>query len=330
MTRFPRERPGAGARVYKGHGLGNDYLVVEEGSAWTLDGEAVERVCHRLEGVGGDGIVVLLASSGQPFPLRMFNPDGGEFERSGNGLRVLASWLHRTGRVTAGEAFRVRVGGDAIEMTVHGVDASEVYDVSVTMGRATTGPGAVALEGEALGADGTLEHPEHGPIPVHLVGVGNPHCVVHVDELEGTGGGLEGPGDLLSRPVLDRLGPWLATHPAFAHGTNVQLARVAERHEGGGGVVDALIWERGVGHTTASGTSSCAVAVSAVASGRLDAGPVELRLEGGSLHVEVSDALDVVLRGPVAAVFEGEISAGFLRSLPRAATSAPVTAAPPP
>jgi diaminopimelate epimerase len=167
--------------------------------------------------------------------------------------------------------------------------------------------------------------------------VGNPHCVVFADDP--------------SVGALERLGPELSTHPAFAHGTNVQLARVVsgrrprlpgfgsgERAEipvvsggvggptwptiprpgasdDGGGVVDARIWERGVGPTAASGTSACAVAVAVVRAGLLEPGRVEVRTEGGSLFVDVGPGLEVALRGPVAEVMTGELSRGFLEDL---------------
>src|SRR5699024_6949782 len=92
---FGAKRPSLGARWYKAHGLGNDYLVFEQGAEWRADPAQVAHVCRRAEGVGSDGIVVVLTTpSGGPVPLRMFNPDGSEFERSGNGLRVLAAFLH--------------------------------------------------------------------------------------------------------------------------------------------------------------------------------------------------------------------------------------------
>ncbi|MCH7553940.1 MAG: hypothetical protein IIC82_08090, partial [Chloroflexi bacterium] len=93
-----RDRPRAAAGFFKGHGLGNDYIVVEEGDAWPLSDAAIRAVCDRWRGPGSDGIVVLLRSAGPPYLLRMFNPDGSEFERSGNGLRILAAYLASLGR----------------------------------------------------------------------------------------------------------------------------------------------------------------------------------------------------------------------------------------
>jgi diaminopimelate epimerase len=295
VARFDEtERPEASRGFYKGHGLGNDYLVVEAGEGWTLDPGAVAAVCERWQGPGGDGVVALLGRE-SPFALRMFNPDGSEFERSGNGLRVLASYLHRRGLV-ADEAFEVSVGGDTIRMRVFGVDRGE-YDVAVDMGRARTGPEAVELDPAVVGPDHALGLAETGPLTAVQVAVGNPHCVVWGDPETFAS---------LKRATLDRIGPVLCQDAAFRRGTNVQLARALDE-----ATLEALVWERGVGHTSASGTSACAVAVAAVASGRMGPGDKSVRMEGGTLHVSVSRDLDVVLRGPVQAVYEGTLDEGF-------------------
>ncbi len=295
-----RDRPVAGRAFYKGHGLGNDYLVVEEGTAWRVTSAATARVCHRWEGVGSDGIVVLQRGSSPPFRLRMFNPDGSEFERSGNGLRIVASHLFRTGRVAA-DPFEVEVGGDRIRMQVHGADGRGEYDISVEMGQARRGAVAVEAAPEVVPAEGVLQLDEVGRLIGELISVGNPHCVVF---------GEDEPWRSLERVDLDRLGPALTAHPAFARGVNVQLARILAADR-----IEFLVWERGVGHTAASGTSACAVAVAAVASGRLSPGDKTLVMEGGTLRVKVDAELGVVLRGPVRAVCDGELDAGFARVL---------------
>jgi diaminopimelate epimerase len=292
-------RPEVGRSWYKAHGLGNDYLVFEEGDGWRTEPEAVARLCHRHEGVGGDGIVVVLARAAERFVLRMFNPDGSEFERSGNGLRVLAAYMHHRGRVGE-DAFEVECGGDRIRMQVYSRMPDGCYDVEVEMGRARVGPEGIALDPAALDEQGRIAHPDAGRVPFVSVSVGNPHAVVFVDA-------LGGPFDAAA---LLRLGPGLATHRAFAHGVNIQLVRVTPPH-----TIEILIWERGVGLTTASGTSACASAVAAVTSGRLDPSEVEVRMEGGSFHVRVSKDLDVVLRGPVEEVASGELADGFVRAL---------------
>lgn len=278
--------PGAGASFFKAHGLGNDYLVFDEGGAWTAAPDAVRRVCHPHRGVGSDGIVVLLADRrGDLFRARMFNPDGSEFERSGNGLRVLAAYLTRV--APGRDRYRVEVGGEEVELVVHGRDGWEL-DVSVEMGRARTGADAVALDPAALDRDGALPGPAGDRIPVVPVSVGNPHLVVRSETLDDE--------------TLHRVGGHLVGHPALAHGSNVQLARVA-----GPGRMEALVWERGVGPTSASGTSACAVAVAAVSKGWMPPSEIRVEMPGGALTVTVSEALDVVLRGPVEDICTGTL-----------------------
>jgi diaminopimelate epimerase len=293
MSRWPPP-PRLAASFYKAHGLGNDYLVFEDGDAWTAGPPAVQRVCDRHRGVGSDGIVVLAGQRDDGvFPLRMFNPDGSEFERSGNGLRVLASYLARDGR--APSTFRVDVAGEIVTLTAHGSGAG-AYDVSCEMGRARTGPEAVELDRSALDSEGRMTGPEGESLHVVPVNVGNPHLVVLTKDV--------------TEARLATLGPYLVGHPALAHGANVQLARPVDA-----ATSVALIWERGVGRTSASGTSSCAVAVALVSEGQLAAGEVTVRMPGGDLAVTVSDDYDVVLRGPVEEICAGELAPRLLSDL---------------
>jgi len=280
-------RPTLGSAFYKAHGLGNDYLVFKTGSDWVPTVQAVSVVCHRTRGIGSDGIVVLDADSGpDPFLARMFNPDGSEFERSGNGLRILASYLSREGMVDEAP-FHVDVAGQTVEMIVHSTTRG-IHDVSVDMGRARTGPHAIGLAPDALDSNGQLPGPDGRPLDVVPVWVGNPHVVVL--------------GTTMSDEVFEAIGPWLATHKAIAHGTNVQLARGM-----GEGRMFARIWERGVGPTSASGTSACAVATASVERELQPPGLVHVETAGGVLQVGVAPDLAITLRGPVAEVAEGRL-----------------------
>ena len=283
------------ATFFKGHGLGNDYLVFESGDEWGLGTDAIVAICDRWRGPGSDGIVLLEGRGGDPFSLRMFNPDGGEFERSGNGLRILAAYLAGEGLV-GDEPFDVSVGGDGIRLHVLGRQPGGRYDISVEMGRAAVGGGAVGLDIGALDVEGRIDLGTAGKPLLNLVSVGNPHAVVFPD--------------VWQPETMVEMGPLIATHSAFERGTNVQLARVL-----GEGLVEAIIWERGVGPTSASGTSACAVAVATVESGRADPGVFEVRMEGGSVEVSVSAELAVTLRGPVQEVYKGSLTRGFLDSL---------------
>ncbi len=281
-----------GVSFYKGHGLGNDYLDFPEGTEWIATPEAVRRICHRTRGVGSDGIVAVLESAAPPFRLRMFNPDGSEFERSGNGLRIVAAYLAREGRVRIAEPFQVVVGGETLRLEILGVGRG-VTEVAVEMGPARFGPAAV---GAAPRDPGDLVHPELGPLDAELVSVGNPHCVVF--------------RATAVREEVERLGPFLSRHPRFPAGINVQVVHVE-----GDGTLRIGIWERGVGPTSASGTSSCAAAAAAVRRGLLPPGRVRVRMPGGELVVRVTEGLEVTLEGPVEEVFEGRLSRSFLEGL---------------
>jgi diaminopimelate epimerase len=300
MKRWP-PRPSLGTSFYKAHGLGNDYLVFSEGSDWSATPAAVEAVCDRTRGVGADGIVVLLANHDvDGIRLRMFNPDGSEFERSGNGLRVLASYLARE-HLVGGEPFTVEIGGATVEMTVHGVSGA-TYDVSVNMGQCHVGPSAVGLDSNALDEQGRLADPDGVPLHIVPVSVGNPHLVTLVRDA--------------TEELLERLGPFLVRHPSLSHGANVQLATPT-----GPDQVRALIWERGVGRTSASGTSACAVAVAAVAEGLAEAGEVTVDMPGGSLVVSVTSEHGAVLRGLVEEVLSGELAPEWVSVLAALAKS---------
>lgn len=252
--------------LFKAHGLGNDYLVLVEGGPMTP--ERVRSLCDRHTGCGGDGILEPWTSAVADHGLRIWNPDGSLAEKSGNGLRIFAWWLS-TWR-GAGHAFTVGVhdpkGGPDAVVTCD-IDGTEV---TVDMGAATVGGVDVpfVVDGAELRAV--------------LVDVGNPHCVIFVDQ---------DPDALPWR----RWGELLEQHEAFPRRTNVQVARVLAADR-----VELRIWERGAGPTLASGSSSCAVAAAAVHTGRCDAGAITLVMPGGTLSVEVGATLR--LKGPVAPV----------------------------
>ncbi len=298
-------RPRIGPEFFKAHGHGNDYLVFEEGPGPELTGELARRICDRHRGPGGDGIVVVERARGGGAPqLRMFNPDGGEFERSGNGLRIAGVWLRRRGRVGDGW-FAVTVGGDRVRMRVAGPDEAGVWDASVEMGRVAFPQGPPFVAPSRALARGTVALTLPSPdgteavLEAVPVAVGNPHAVVF--------------GDGWTRAEVERYGPLIATADAFPQGVNVQFAEppgssaaAPDRRE-----IAIRIWERGVGPTLSSGTSACAAVAAAVRSGRMAAGPATVRMEGGDMEVDLRPDWSVRLRGPVAEACRGELAATF-------------------
>jgi diaminopimelate epimerase len=255
-------------RFAKYQALGNDYLVLEPGSR--PDSELVRRLCDRHFGAGADGVLARAApAAGADFALAIWNPDGSEAEKSGNGLRIFARWLFDRGEVSAAP-FTVATRGGVVRCQVRERGAR----ISVEMGRAVF-----------AGPEETLLLPD-GPLRVTVLSLGNPHCVVLLDEI--------------SPALARRLGSQLEAHPRFPARTNVQLTRVLARDR-----LQLEIWERGAGYTLASGSSACAAAAAAVRAGLCDA-VATVQMPGGSLSVRVGAAFDVTQEGPAERVFTGE------------------------
>jgi diaminopimelate epimerase len=280
-------------RFWKGHALGNDYIVLEAGSPPPA---VVRRLCDRHCGVGGDGVLVGDLTR-DPVGLRIFNPDGGEAEKSGNGLRIFAAWLHSRGLVDE-TPFQVALPAETVELAVLGARPDGAVTVRADMGTASFRAGDVHYDGAPAGAE-VLDAPlDLGgeTVRIHLVSTGNPHCVVFPDA-DTRPPARPGPPD---RRDLARLGPALQAQPGFRHGVNVQLARVT-----GPDSIEALVWERGAGETMASGSSACAIAAVAVRTGRVTGPRLQVRMPGGLLEVEVGDGWRLRLTGPAQVVFEG-------------------------
>ncbi len=283
---------------YKGHGLGNDYLVLDPADLdFRLTPRNVRALCDRHRGVGADGVLALTPAHDAHFGVRVFNPDGSEAERSGNGLRIFARYLYATRR-TRRARFLVTTRGGPVEIALHLDARGEVSRVSVAMGQASFAPRRLPC---------TLSGPELVDRPLSAAGrrlrftgvsVGNPHCVVFA----------HGRRRWRSEDLL-LLGPALESHRVFPRRSNVQLARVR-----GPRALDILIWERGAGATSASGTSACAAACAAVRRG-LVRSPVAVHSPGGVLRVVVAPDFAVTLDGSVDEVARGRFSDAFVRSL---------------
>ena len=273
----------------KGQALGNDYLVVEADALDApLDAARVRALCDRHRGAGSDGVLLRLPGE-RPFRLRIYNPDGTEAEKSGNGLRIFAAYLHGRGLVGS-EPFVVELATDTVKMQVLGSTPHGELDVLAAMGRASfdgRSVGFVPVTGDVREHD--LDLGDGLAARVVPVSMGNPHCVVFVEQLERA--------DFLARA------PRLATHSAFRAGTNVQFARVA-----GGDRLEAWIWERGAGETLASGSSACAVAAAARHLGRVAADRVTVAMPGGEVAIEFGAEGMVHLRGPAQIVYEGVVA----------------------
>ncbi|HEY5931715.1 MAG TPA: diaminopimelate epimerase [Nitrospira sp.] len=283
---------------FRGHGLGNDYLVMDPKElTFKLSPKNIKAICDRNWGVGSDGILALVHSKRADFGLRIFNPDGSEAEKSGNGLRIFARYLHATGK-TKKKRFTVETKGGLVSIDLHLDRHGDAAAATVEMGIATFEPGALPC---------SLNVPELIQQPIEAAGrtmtftgvsVGNPHCVV-----------FKPTGESWSREDLLALGPALENHELFPKRTNVQLAVPTGRNE-----VFILIWERGAGETQASGSSSCAAASAAVRLGLVKS-PVTVKMPGGTLNIQVHKDFGLTMKGPVAEVARGTLSPSFVRGL---------------
>jgi diaminopimelate epimerase len=283
-------------RFVKGHGLGNDYLVMErQDLPGPLTPAQVARICDRNWGIGSDGILLLVPPwAGADFGLRIFNPDGSEAEKSGNGLRIFAKYLHDHGHART-PGFTVDTGGGRVECHCH-VRDGRVNEVTVEMGRCTFVAPDIPMNGPAREVVQVPLQVDGQTLLITAVSVGNPHCVIFSDRLD--------------EAETRRLGPLIEHHPAFPNRINVQFARVA-----GPGQVDILIWERGAGWTLASGSSSCAVACAAVKNALCAHGLITVRMPGGTLRVDVRPDWSIRLQGTVEEICTGTLSPDLVAAL---------------
>jgi diaminopimelate epimerase len=280
----------------KSHALGNDYLVVDPRTLlFRLTRSAVRLICHRNLGIGSDGILTIEPSRRADFGMRIFNPDGSEAEKSGNGVRIFAKCLWDHG-YTRRRSFAVDTRGGVVPVALQ-VRARRVRMIAADMGRATFRSREIPVAGPDREVVDEEISADQQALRFTAVSVGNPHCVVFIDDLDAVD--------------LPRLGAALERHSSFPQRTNVQFVRVDSPSR-----VTIRIWERGAGETMASGTSSSAVAAACVRHGYTGR-DVAVHSAGGVLRVHVADDYTVRLTGPAAESCRGTLSPDLLALLRR-------------
>ena len=269
-------------KFWKYHALGNDYLVMDSKDlAAPLTVQQIKTICHRNFGVGSDGILLgPLPSTKAPFGLRIYNPDGSEAEKSGNGLRIFSRYLWDR-KLVCTEEFAIETPGGVVKSTVF--DNGRM--VRVEMGKVSftsdqipvTGPAREVLN-EKISVGGR-------EFIFCAATVGNPHCVLPLNEI--------------SSELAHQFGPLLEVHPNFPKRINVQFLKVLDRAN-----IQIEIWERGAGYTLASGSSSSAAASVAHKLGLCDRS-ITVHMPGGKLAIEIGKDFDILMTGPVTKVSEG-------------------------
>jgi diaminopimelate epimerase len=272
-------------RFFKYHALGNDYIVLDPADfGEKLTSAQIQRVCHRNYGVGSDGILFgPLESSECDFSLRIFNPDGSEAEKSGNGLRIFSRYLWDKGLVGE-DPFTILTLGGKVSCRV----LPRSKTVGVEMGQVSFQSTQIPVAGpsrEVINETLVLDGQE---IKFCAATIGNPHCVILREEI--------------SEEEARKWGPQIEIDPLFPNRTNVQFMKILDRSN-----IQIEIWERGAGYTLASGSSSSAAAAVARRLGYCDS-QIAVHMPGGKIDITVSEDFAILMTGPVTRIAEGNLS----------------------
>lgn len=280
---------------WKMHGAGNDFVVLEPAPDPPVDDAGWARLaieaCDRHQGVGADGVIVVLPSERADRRMRIINADGSDGVMCVNGIRCFVKYCLDRGLVDAPDGVMTVEIADEVATTAatRGADGL-VERVRITLAPPDLNPASVGVQIEqgppitdlpiTVSGNGVEE-----TFPVTLVSMGNPHAVRFIDHP---------PADY----PLDRAGPLVERHPIFANRTNYEVIQVKDRSH-----LDMRVWERGVGETQACGSGACAAVVAARIAGAVDS-EVDVTVPGGILHIEWPGDGPITLSGPVAKVFE--------------------------
>jgi diaminopimelate epimerase len=285
------------ADFFKYHALGNDYLVIDPNRVKiTLTETNIKLICDRNFGVGSDGILFGPVFEGNQIKLRIFNPDGGEAEKSGNGIRIFAKYLHDRGYLTK-PVFQLDTLGGPVQVELLDSDANLI---KVAMGKLIFRSDLIPVTGEIREVVNEPLELDGAVYPVTCVSIGNPHCVIPLAEV--------------SKERACALGPLAERHPSFPKRINMQLLKVLDREN-----IQIEIWERGAGYTLASGSSSSAAAGAAYKLGLVER-KVKVHMPGGMIAISLGDDYSVELTGPVTAVALGNFAPEMAAEIKRLAS----------
>lgn len=272
-------------RFTKMHGCGNDYVYISTFDQTVTDhAELTKKLSDRRFGIGGDGLIFVSPSDIADAKMRIFNMDGSEAQMCGNGIRCVAKFLYDEG-IARKEVLRIETLSGVKEIQLL-FDGEEVTGATVDMGKAILNPAQlpVLLDGPAV-----IDRPvEIGgkECRITCVSMGNPHCVLFVEEV--------------SSLPLESIGPVFEHAPLFPERINTEFVRVIDRTH-----LQMRVWERGSGETLACGTGACATVVAAVENGYCPKGePVTVSLPGGDLRITYTDE-QVLMQGPAVTAFRG-------------------------
>ena len=278
----------------KMHGLGNDFILIDclHKSLGNLSflSYLSKKLCNRNFGIGADGLILILPSFKADLRMRIFNYDGSEAQMCGNGIRCFAKYTYEN-KLISKNKFTVETLAGIItpELIFQDLKDKKALKIKVDMGTPKlrrreipmTGKDTPTVVGETLKIN-----PEQ-IFKITCVSMGNPHCIIFVNDVQ-------------SIPV-DEIGPKIENHPLFPKKTNVEFIQVINKKE-----LNFRVWERGVGETLACGTGACAALVAAVLYNKTDRAAL-IHLPGGDLDIRWADDGHVYMTGPAELVFKGEM-----------------------
>ncbi|QWV93773.1 diaminopimelate epimerase [Geomonas oryzisoli] len=272
----------------KMQGAGNDYVYVDCFKETVQDPAAVAiKVSNRNFGIGSDGLILIMPSEVADVRMRMFNSDGSESEMCGNGIRCVAKYAYDHA-IVAKREITAETGAGILTLQLFTGADGKVEKVRVNMGP----PRLTRKEIPMLGNPGEKVVSEplnilHSTFSITCASMGNPHCVIFVDDVDSF--------------EVAKYGPLIENHELFPRRTNVEFVQVISRTE-----IRQRTWERGAGETLACGTGSSAVTAACVLNG-LTEKKILNHLTGGDLEMEWSEDGNIYMTGPAVEVFSGEI-----------------------
>ena len=275
----------------KMHGLGNDFVLIDCLNKSLGDSSFLsylaKRLCNRNFGIGADGLMLILSSSKADLRMRIFNSDGSEAQMCGNGIRCFAKYAYEN-KLVSKNKFKVETLAGIIipELTISN---NNILGVKVNMGIPKLRRREIPMNGEdtTTVVDETLKINPEQAFKITCVSMGNPHCIIFVNDVQ-------------SIPV-DEIGPKIENHPLFPEKTNVEFIHILNRKE-----INFRVWERGVGETLACGTGACASLVASVLNNKSERQAI-IHLTGGDLDIQWADNGHLYMTGPAELVFRGEM-----------------------
>jgi diaminopimelate epimerase len=279
-------------KFYKYHGLGNDYIVIDPiVNDIKMSPEFIRLICDRHYGIGSDGILYGPIRKDETPEVRIFNPDGSEAEKSGNGLRIFAKYLFESHYIDK-KNFDIKTLGGIVRVQIQDDTANLI---KINMGKVTFISNEIPVTGNKREVVNELLQVNGAEYKVTCLSIGNPHCVIPMEDT--------------SEEKVKELGPNIENHKMFPNRINMQLLKVINRSN-----IEIQIWERGAGYTLASGSSSCAAAAAAHRLGLVD-DQINVKMPGGNLSIEISDNKEIYMTGPVEGVFEGRFHKDLIKKI---------------